>query len=111
MSSATRLNRHKLRTEFHEDTVTHTTFESDLATRRRRVEVKTTWKREMELGAGGFGEVWREKEENGELRAVKILPRVLLNTQKIDYTRELETLVELKDVRKSRAYTFVMPKI
>lgn len=45
------------------------------------------------LGAGAFGEVWLQVEEHsGSLRAVKIIPTRQVNL------RELESLVELRDV-------------
>lgn len=94
-----RLDRYKLKTDFpDEQTVVHTTIKSNLTARQRRIEVKEIWKREKELGAGAFGSVWREKEKAGQLRAVKILPKVVLNAMRVDYVRELEVLVELSDV-------------
>lgn len=86
------LDRYKLQTIFRdEETVSH-------ASHNRVLE--TTWTRETELGAGSFGEVWRWKEKSsGELRAVKILPRAILKLWKINYVRELEALVKVKDVK------------
>lgn len=87
------LERYRLVTVFEGDTFLHTTYNSDLRSGRRKVEVKTRWGRETELGSGAFGVVWREKEEtSGELRAVKVVPRRLLNI------RELQALVEVQDV-------------
>lgn len=94
----TRLEQYKLPTIFHDDAVVHTSQRLDPTARYRKVEVKHTWRREREIGSGGFGRVWREKEDGGELRAVKTLPRALLNTHKVDYARELDALVELRDV-------------
>lgn len=92
-SRTSRINRYKLNAIFNGDTVVHTTYKSDLGAKQRRVEVKTTWRREKELGSGAFGVVWREREEgSGELRAVKTVPRLQLNV------REMEALVELQDV-------------
>lgn len=76
-----------------------TTYVNTAAHEESQIEPKTTWIREVELGAGSFGEVWREKELiSGGLRAVKILPREILKAHKVDHRRELELLAELKDV-------------
>lgn len=89
----TSLERFKLNCAFDGNTVVHTSYKSDLRLRQRRVEVKTTWTKETELGSGAFGVVWREREkESGELRAVKIVPKRLLNV------REVEALADLQDV-------------
>lgn len=57
------------------------------------MEVKTKWTREKELGSGAFGIVWREREGvSKELRAVKVIPKRLVNI------REIEALAELQDV-------------
>lgn len=89
----TTLARYKFRTTFLQDCVEHITHTSDLQSRQRRVEVKTKWTREKELGSGAFGIVWKEREGiSKELRAVKIIPKRLLNI------REVEALAELQDV-------------
>lgn len=94
----TALDRYKLNSVFHGDgIVIHTTYKSDLLGRQRRVELRTSWKREKELGSGAFGVVWREREQgSGQLRAVKIVSKIQLNV------REVEALVELQDVSFSR---------
>lgn len=97
----TRIDPYKIPTEFHEETntIVHTTRGRDPET-GHEVRLQTVWKREKKLGAGTFGQVWCEKEEmNGQLRAVKTLPRALLEAWKIDYVRELEILAGLRDVR------------
>lgn len=78
-SLVTRINQYYLNTEFLDGAVVHGN--------------KTTWRREHKLGAGGYGTVWREREERtGRLRAVKILSKIQLNV------RELEALIQLQDV-------------
>lgn len=90
---STTLARYKIRTTFDVDYVEHTTHTSNLLSKQRRVEVKTKWTREKELGSGAFGVVWREKEETSkQLRAVKIIPKRLLNV------REVEALADVRDV-------------
>lgn len=92
----TTLDKYKFRTTFHPDSVEHTTHTSNLRSRQRRVEVKTKWTREKELGSGAFGVVWKEREEKSkELRAVKIILRRLINV------REVEALAELQNVGRS----------
>lgn len=57
------------------------------------VHSNTTWNREHKLGTGGFGTVWRERDQRtGRLRAVKVVAKINLNV------RELEALIELQDV-------------
>lgn len=90
---STTLARWKYHTTFDGDSIEHTTRTSDLRSRQRRVEVKTRWTREKELGSGAFGVVWREREGTSkDLRAVKIIPKGRLNL------REVEVLAELQDV-------------
>lgn len=99
---STTLARYKLHATFDGDSVEHTTHTSDLRSRQRRVHVKTRWTREKELGSGAFGVVWSEMEETTkELRAVKIIPKRMLNV------REVEALAELQDVGVFRATWFL----
>lgn len=57
------------------------------------------WERVRQLGVGGFGVVWLERESTTrELRAVKRLQLEQLLAQKIDIKRELQTLIALRDV-------------
>lgn len=98
-SSMERFSRYKLRSVFHDNTVVHTTYKSDLRLGLRKVEVKATWTREKKLGSGAFGVVWLEKELGGtestgaEFRAVKIVSKEHLNV------REVDVLTELQDVK------------
>lgn len=88
-----RLYSYKLNATFNGKTVAHVTIQSDLATRQRRKEVKTVWNTEDRLGAGAFGVVWRQRADNGQVRAVKVIPKAQLNIQ------EVEAMIELRDVR------------
>lgn len=84
------LNLYKVDSTFEGDTVVHTT---GIVCGPRIVALKTTWKRMEILGAGAFGVVWCEQEEDGGgLRAVKVIPRKELNI------REVHALVEVQDV-------------
>lgn len=97
-----KLDRYKLETAFYEDHVVHTTSKTDRAAGQRKTEVKTKWKRKKEIGVGGFGVVWLEEEDEGELRAVKRLP---LRCRNVDYSSELSTMAKLTDVSNSDELT------
>lgn len=88
-----RLHSYKLNATFSGRTVSHVTFKSDLESRQRRIEVKTLWNTEDRLGAGRFGVVWRQRADNGQLRAVKVISKAQLKIQ------EVEAMIELRDVR------------
>lgn len=90
MPLPSKVDQYKLDYESGDGTITHTKRIQD----GQRVDTpKTTWTRERKLGAGGFGTVWCERHvPSGELRAVKDLSKLALNI------REVEALVELKDV-------------
>lgn len=76
-SQMTKLNMFKLDSQFFNGVVVH----------------RTSWEREHKLGTGGFGTVYRERnQQTGRFRAVKILSKIQLNV------RELEALIELQDV-------------
>lgn len=93
MTSIAKFARYKLNTVFDGDIVIHTTTKPDLRTGRRNVEITTRWRRGNKIASGGYGAVWREKdEESGELRAVKIVLKQKLNH------RELDALAEVQDV-------------
>lgn len=76
-SQMTKVDQYKLDSSFLDGSVVHT----------------TTWKTEQKLGSGGFGTVWRQREQRtGRFRAVKVLSKIQLNI------RELEALIQLQDV-------------
>lgn len=89
------LDRHKLETTFYDNHVVHTTYITNLATRQRRVPVKSKWIEKGLIGSGAFGIVALEEDEKGQLRAVKRYSRGLSN---VNYTQELKQLVNLKEV-------------
>lgn len=92
-SSPVRRDRYRLQSEFGENVVTHRTFTTNLRTRRRRIEVRTTWATERNMGAGAFGVVRLERERGaGELRVVKSISKTQVNTH------EIEALIDLQDV-------------
>lgn len=85
-SHTTRLDQYKLHSEFTENAVTHRTIESDPV-------VHTTWLHERTLGAGGFGEVFLQREKgSGQLRAVKVI------TQHLMKVNEIDAMIDLQDV-------------
>lgn len=91
-----KLHRFKLETSFGIDTVTHTTYRTDLAAQERRTIVQTTWTDKKKLGSGGFGIViLQEGGDGGELRAVK---KIYTGTGTIDFSREVSVMVKVAHV-------------
>lgn len=88
-----KIDKFKLETTFGEDYVVNTTYDWNLSTVRKR---QSTWKQERLLGRGAFGRVWLEKEQGGELRAVKELRRNSVVT--MGFAQELLSLIALADV-------------
>lgn len=87
-----RLNRYKLESTFSGRTVSHKIVKSNLEAKQRRLVVQTVWNTEDRLGAGAFGVVWRQRADDGQVRAVKVISRAQLNIQ------EIEAMIELQDV-------------
>ncbi|KAL0635177.1 hypothetical protein Q9L58_005902 [Maublancomyces gigas] len=88
-----KLDRFKLETSFGIDTVTHTTYRTDLAAQERRTIVQTTWTDKKKLGSGGFGVVILQEAGNGgKLRAVK---KIYTGTGTIDFSREVSVMVKV----------------
>lgn len=101
-----KIDESRLETTFESDSVVvHTSYETDRAVKRRRVEVRSRWTRIKEIGSGAFGVVWLEKNEGGDKRAVKGLFRRLMKAQKIDFSRELQALTELREVSVSNLFS------
>lgn len=92
MTPAPKLEHYKLETEFRDGYIINTTYEWELSARRPKV---STWKPERRIGNGAFGSVWSQREKEGQLRAVKILPRNLLSGA--GFAQELLALIKLKD--------------
>lgn len=61
--------------------------------RQRRSEI---WRRQRELGRGGFGTVQLEMEKSGRLRAVKLIPKTIIQT--VDYLREILAMAKMSEV-------------
>lgn len=55
-----------------------------------------------EIGRGGFGTVFLEKETEGQLRAVKIVQRRSNKEKIIEYLREVLAMANLSRVRHGR---------
>jgi hypothetical protein len=60
------------------------------------VRTKERWIKQNELGRGAFTEVWLEKNQKGETRAVKCVKK--RNDNKIDYYEELLAMAKLSRV-------------
>lgn len=86
------LSRYKLDASFSGKTVTHITVKTNIETTKRHIQVQTVWETEDRLGSGAFGVVWRQRADNGLVRAVKVISREQLHIQ------EVEALIELQDV-------------
>ena len=80
----------KLETRFLHDCIEHTRAVPDAARKRRKPSKEAKqWRRVRELEEGGFGVVWLEKEQDGELRAVKEIRKRDQQQNRIDISREL----------------------
>lgn len=88
------LERYRLPVKFNKGYIIHP-ISNDLATVDEGDEVEERWIQKQQIGKGGFGEVWLQEEEGGELRAVKRLAQVVRG---VDFSRELVTLATLVDV-------------
>lgn len=65
---------------------------------RNGLEIKR-WRRDgSPIGYGGFGTVWREKDQDGEARAVKQVRKTLPNSETKYYLRELLAMAALSKV-------------
>lgn len=72
-------------------------------------EVGDKWKRVRNLGSGSFGFVYLEKEEKtGNLRAVKRMDMGGLELHGIKVSRELKTLITMRDVRTTISYGLIV---
>lgn len=72
--STSNFDNYKLDTQFHGDYVTSPNYEWESSIRRQKGSSR--WKREREIGAGAFG---IEKNDGGQLRAVKSLHQKGIN--------------------------------
>ena len=88
----------ELETLFHSDYTIHTHTESGLNEQERSTIRAEYWKRQKRVGRGSFGCVWLEQCMQGqgeiELRAVKEVIKCPHATKKVDYNRELETILK-----------------
>ena len=88
--------------------VEHTRIYSDPARGIRKAKKTTQWTRVKEIGQGGFGDVWLEREHGGELRAVKEVRKYDEMSRKIDYERELLAMAYFSRVIVILLYCFDM---
>lgn len=83
------IDRYRLRTTFRRDSTEHHRYISDRARGVRRLTEVKRWQRVKEIGRGGFGEVFLERERSGDFRAVKEIRKQRYGSTSIDYLREL----------------------
>lgn len=90
-TTLSRFNQYKLDTKFRKSYYKHTiACESGVRTER--------WGKVRIIGRGAFAHVWLVEEERGTLRALKKISKANI---RIDHSRELLALVELRAVRPS----------
>lgn len=106
-NDTTRLDRFKLGATFNGHVVTHRTFQPDLPL-QQRTEITTVWHSERELGIGGLGVVWLQKQEGtAELRAVKIISKAHLQPQEIGALMEFQDVCSIRPFGYSLAHAHV----
>ncbi|KAK5261099.1 hypothetical protein LTR40_002896 [Exophiala xenobiotica] len=90
------LDLYQLRPHFSGPCVEHHRYFSDPSRGiRNQLEVQR-WTRFRELGSGAFGTVFLEREENnGSLRAVKVLSKAKYKTKAVNYLREILAMANL----------------
>jgi serine/threonine protein kinase len=79
----------------------HRLFSDSSRQIRNQLEIKR-WKRERELGRGGFGTVYLEQDTEGQLRAVKIVQR-RTDKKVVEYLREVLAMANLSRVSHGRS--------
>lgn len=90
-----KLDNFKLETQFGDGYVDNSTYEWKLST--KRATGLKRWRSVKMIGAGGFGSVWLEKEDEcGQLRAVKMIQRHVIDTT--GFSQELAALITLSSV-------------
>ena len=86
---------YKLETEFFQDHVRHTRYLGEAKNRNKKV--KEDWSNCGELGKGGFGVVYKQKEKTtGHYRAIKTIDK--RPPLRPDYSRELLVMAILAKV-------------
>ena len=99
MTAASDLVDHfKFDVDFYPEYTRHVFHISDHARGWRKLRVEKKWYRQVRLGQGGFGTVWLEKEHDGEVRAVKEIPKKSSLQSQIDYKKELLAMSVLSKV-------------
>jgi hypothetical protein len=97
-TSSDLVNYFRLEAKFLDDHTEHGRERSDPGRGLRKYTEIQRWKRIRELGHGGFGDVWLEQEEGGQLRAVKEIRKRDEASRKIDYSRELHAMASFSRV-------------
>jgi hypothetical protein len=108
----------KLHTEFRKGLTVHLLHELSRAKSKRPVRKEQCWKREKQIGFGGFGRIWLESstlgEDKRELRAVKELEVPSHEKAKTTravrmYLRELEAIAKFSQRKVSFSAFFMDP--
>lgn len=84
--------------------VEHTRRRTD---RRRGIRNAVTverWERKQEVGRSGFGTVHLEKREDGQLRAIKMVPKVAGRARTLDHLREILAMAYFTRVGLANAF-------
>jgi hypothetical protein len=96
----------QLHTRFVQGLTQHIYHKSSASARQRRIRIEELWQRQGELGNGTFGQVWLERcvagPQDGQLRAVKAIPKDRASTANIDYKRELDAIAKFSHDRVSQ---------
>lgn len=98
-TSASELDFYKLETEIGDDYVIHSTYKPGTKVQQRKAILETKWTDKEKLGQGGSGDVMLQEDGAGNLRAVK---RIQRRQHRVYYSRELEALASLRNVRTHR---------
>lgn len=88
----------ELQTLFQPEYTVHTYNESGLSSTERSIVRQEHWKRQKRIGRGSYGCVWLERCVRGQSdiaqRAVKEVIKCPHAVKKVNYNRELETILK-----------------
>jgi hypothetical protein len=97
MSSEDLLDHFKLEAEVFPEYTLHPSYRLN-RTRGVREKIEKKWKRMESIGAGTFGQVWREihcqSDGTQDVRAVKVIEKQRMRAQQIDFKKELLALAK-----------------
>ena len=94
-SNSDLLEHYKLDADQLDGSVIHHSFISDRARGLRKARIQERWDNIEMVGQGSFGDVWLQRRAGSTTqRAVKVLRKMSLQFQSIEYKRELEALAK-----------------